>query len=66
MDMFIWWTLIGDPTRPMAMIMVNIREMRELNVTYGIPPKSMVMVNTRKMRELNITNVILVIIVLAF
>ena len=37
MDMFIWLLGVRDSMRPMAIVMMNIRKMRELNIINGIP-----------------------------
>ena len=37
MDMFIWLLGVRDSMRPMAIVMMNTRKMRELNITNGIP-----------------------------
>ena len=40
MDIFIWMIGTRDPMRLMAIVMVNIRQMREYDVTYGIVAKA--------------------------
>ena len=37
MDMFIWLLGVRDSMRPMAIVMMNTRKMRELNIINGIP-----------------------------
>ena len=37
MDMFIWLLGVRDSMRPMAIVMMNARKMRELNIINGIP-----------------------------
>ena len=39
MDIFIWMIGTRDPMRLMAIVIVNIRQMREYDVTYGIVAK---------------------------
>ena len=37
MVMFIWLLGVRDSMRPMAIVMMNTRKMRELNIINGIP-----------------------------
>ena len=37
MDIFIWLLGVRDSMRPMAIVMMNTRKMRELNIINGIP-----------------------------
>ena len=37
MDMFIWLLGVRNSMRPMAIVMMNTRKMRELNIINGIP-----------------------------
>ena len=37
MHMFIWLLGVRDSMRPMAIVMMNTRKMRELNIINGIP-----------------------------
>ena len=40
MDIFIWMIGERDPMRVVAIVTVNIRQMREYDVTYGILAKA--------------------------